>query len=308
MHINKIVKGGIRYIFSKRYRFFFNAAHGLYDGMQDEEYLKRLFYAILGKRLNLNSPKTFNEKLQWIKLYDRNQKYVFMVDKYLVREYIADVIGEKYLIPLLGVWKSSSDINFDELPNKFVLKCNHNSGSGMCICKDKEKLDIAETIKKLEIGMNQNYFLWGREWPYKNVSRRIIAEKFMENADGSPINDYKFQCFNGEVDHIFVCEGRFSDEGVQYYYFSKNWEYLPYSKNEGNQNENIEILRPSKLDEMIYIAEKLSQGCPEMRVDLYEIQGKVYFGELTFFTESGFDNTITEEADAIIGSRFILPK
>lgn len=212
------LKKGLRFIFDKRYRFVILANKGVYDNMQDEALLNRKYEAIFGKRLNLDNPQTFNEKLQWLKLYDRNPEYTIMVDKYKVRDYIKEKIGEEYLIPLIGVWDNPDDIDFDALPDKFVLKCNHNSGLGMCICKDKSKLNIENVKSELKKGLAQDYYLTGREWPYKNVPRKIIAEKYMtDTSDSSDFTDYKFFCFNGYVDCVMVCLERSSGDTKFYF-------------------------------------------------------------------------------------------
>ena len=180
----KYLLAGIKYLTNSDYRFLIDSGRGKYNDMPDKEYLQRKFRAKLGTSLNLDCPQTFNEKLQWLKIYNRTPEYTVMVDKYKVRDYIAQMLGEEYLIPLLGVWDDPEDIDFDALPNRFVLKCNHNSGSGMCICKDKSKLNIAKVKAGLRKGLKQDYYLTGREWPYKDVPRKIIAEKYMEDASG----------------------------------------------------------------------------------------------------------------------------
>ena len=275
--------------------------------LPDKFYIALRHKVMLGSWLDFDNPKTFNEKLQWIKLYDRKPEYTMMVDKYEVKKYIAEQIGEQYLIPTLGIWERFEDINFDALPNRFVLKCTHNSG-GLVICKDKSKLDIEAAKKRINASLKENYYWHGREWPYKDVKPRIIAEQYMENTDGSEINDYKLQCFDGKVDNILVCIERYSETGVKYHYFDKSWTYLPYCPYEGIAAENVNVECPIKLAEMIQIAEKLSKGVPTLRVDLYEIKGQVYFGELTFFPSSGFDKTLTKEADIIMGEKLNLPK
>ena len=272
----------------------------------DKPYIAIRFRMKMGKWPSFKNPKTFNEKLQWIKMNDRNPLYTKMVDKYDVKEYIAEKIGPEYLIPTLGVWDSFDDIDFDKLPDKFVLKCTHNSG-GLVLCHDKSKLDIQAAKKKINASLKENYFWHSREWPYKNVKPRIIAEQFMENPDGSSINDYKIQCINGEPYNILVCIDRFSESGVQFHFFNEKWEYLAYRQYEGITAENINIPRPEKLDEMLEISKKLSKEVPALRVDLYEIGGKVYFGELTFFSSSGFDTDISREADVLMGELFQLP-
>ena len=260
----------------------------------------------MGKPLNLKNPQTFNEKIQWLKIHDRKPVYTTMVDKYATKEYVANIIGEEYIIPTLGVWNSFDEIDFDSLPEQFVLKCNHDSGSTI-VCKDKSKLDKVAAKAKLEKCLKRNYFYSAREWSYKNVKPRILIEKYLQNEDGSNIEDYKLQCFNGKVDNIFVCVGRYSPEGVRYHYFDTEWNYMPYCPYEGVDKNNVNIPRPRCLDQMIMIAEKLAEGLPQLRVDLYEIKGKVYFGEMTFYSQAGFDLDITYEADLEMGSKLQLP-
>jgi hypothetical protein len=299
MDVLGVLKKGFRFIFDKDYRFLAKAKMGIYDSMYDEEYLKRFFKACLGRDLNLVSPKSYNEKLQWLKLHDRSPKYVIMVDKYKVRDYITKMLGEEYLIPLLGVWEDPSDINFDALPNQFVLKCNHNSGLGMCICKDKSTLNIKHTRKKLKKGIEQDYYLFEREWPYKDVPRKIIAERYMGQID-----DYKFFCFNGVIDSVMVCKER--DKGYpKFIFYDKDWNRLYYQYYE--PSKEYEEKKPEKYDEMKKIAEKLSKGYPHIRVDLYLIDNHVYFGELTLYNQSGFDTDITYETDLMWGEKLILP-
>lgn len=304
MKVNKIIK----YISNKHYRFLVNAASGKYDKMPDKEYLERKFEAILGRKLDIENPKTLNEKLQWLKLYDRKPEYSLYVDKFRVKEYVAKIIGEKYIIPTLFSWDNVEDIDFSILPNQFVLKCNHNSGLGMCICDDKSKLLFDSVKANLQKGYNENYFLKGREWPYKEIEKKIICEKYMEDKAKGELIDYKFQCFNGKFDSVFVCTGRFSEQGVRYYYFDRNWDYLPYSSYQNINYAQLSLLCPKNLDTMIEIAEKLSEGMCESRVDLYEINGKVYFGEITLFSQSGFDVDITYKADLEMGEKIILPQ
>lgn len=286
-------------------RFHILNGRGFYKHLSDEKFIRKAYKVRMGKELSLEHPTTYNEKLQWLKLNDRNPLYTQMVDKYEVKKIVASAIGEEYIIPTLGVWDKFEDIDFDKLPKQFVLKCTHNSG-GLVICKDKSNLNLEKAKQKINRSLAFDYYYNSREWPYKNVQPRIIAEQYMENADGSAIDDYKIQCFDGNVDNIMVCVGRFEKSGVRYHYFDKEWNYLPYCPYEGINGENVNIAPPEKLNEMLEIAEKLSKGIPQLRVDLYEIKGQVYFGELTFFTSSGFDTTITEEADQILGSKLKL--
>lgn len=296
------LKKGLRFIFDKRYRFVILANKGVYDNMQDEALLNRKYEAIFGKRLNLDNPQTFNEKLQWLKLYDRNSEYTIMVDKYKVRDYIKEKIGEEYLIPLIGVWDNPDDIDFDALPDKFVLKCNHNSGLGMCICKDKSKLNIENVKSELKKGLAQDYYLTGREWPYKNVPRKIIAEKYMtDTSDSSDFTDYKFFCFNGYVDCVMVCLERSSGD-TKFYFFDSNWNLKRLNTRGKNAPDGFTISKPSQMDKMFEIAAKLSKGLPFVRIDLYQSNDHIYFGEITFFPDSGFDANLLPETDKYFGN------
>lgn len=258
--------------------------------MPDEEYLKKCFKACMGEDLHLDNPKTFNEKLQWLKLYDRKPEYTMMVDKYKVREYIKEKLGEEYLIPLLGVWDKAEDIDFDKLPNQFVLKCNHNSGLGMYICKDKSKLtqkEIKVIRKNLTKGLQQDYYLTGREWPYKNVPRKIIAEKYMEDETGQ-LRDYKFYCFNGEPKIIMINSDReIGKTKADYFDMDFNWIDLKW----GYEHALVKPSKPINFEKMKELAVVLSKNIPELRVDFYEVNNKIYFGELTFFDGSGFDKS-----------------
>lgn len=301
-----LFKKCFKYVFNKDYRYDINMALGFYNKMPDDEFLKRLFKSRLKYDLDLNNPKTFNEKLQWLKIHDRNPEYTTMVDKYKVRKYIADTIGEQYLIPLIAVYDKVEDIDFSKLPQKFVLKCNHNSGVGMCICKDKSKLNIRKVKKGLKKGLKQDYYLTGREWPYKNVERKIVCEKFMEDKDSPDLKDYKFMCFNGEVKCSFVCSERFSAEGLKVTFFDRDWQVMPFIRHYPKSEKIID--KPKNYQLMIELAEKLSKDIPFVRVDFYEVNGKVYFGELTFFPGNGLEEFEPEEYDRILGDYISLEK
>lgn len=278
----------------------------LVHAIPDYLYLKRFFRKKMGRNLNLKNPKTFNEKLQWLKLYDRKPEYSKMVDKIGAKEYVSERVGEDIIIPTIGVYESFAEIDFNMLPNQFVMKCSHDSG-GLVICKNKSNFDVDSAREKIEKSLKNNYYYSAREWPYKNVKPRILIEKYLQNEDGSNIEDYKLQCINGKVDNIFVCVGRYSSEGVRYHYFDTEWNYIPYCPYEGVDKNNVNIPKPRCLDQMIMIAEKLAEGLPQLRVDLYEIKGKVYFGEMTFYSQAGFDLDITYEADLEMGSKLQLP-
>lgn len=271
----------------------------IYDFISDKTYLRFKYWLNMDKKLDLKNPKTFNEKLQWLKLYNRKPEYTMMVDKYAVREYIKEKLGEEYLIPLLGVWDSPDDIDFDKLPNQFVLKCNHNSGLGMCICKDKSKLDIDKVRKELKKGLKQNYYLTGREWPYKDVPRKIVAEKYMVDNTGQFI-DYKFMCFDGNVPCVMVCIDRNIGD-TKFYFFDKEWNLLRLNKRGKEAPKDFTLPKPEGMDKMFEIAEALSDGLPFSRIDLYECDGKIYFGEITFFPQSGFDANLLKDTDKYFG-------
>lgn len=255
--------------------------------LDDEDFLKILYKKKFNKELNLNDPKSFNEKLQWLKLNDRNPKYTTMVDKYEAKKYVANIIGENYIIPTLGVYDDFDEINFDELPNQFVIKCTHDSG-GLVICKDKSKFDIKYARKKIRKSLKRNYYYLGREWPYKNVKPRIIIEKYMEEKNYSQLNDYKLMCFNGKVEYSFVCSERDNkDEGLAVTFFDNNWNKMPFRRHYRNSSKIIS--KPKNFELMITLAEKLSKNIPFVRVDFYEVNGNIYFGELTFYPGDGLE-------------------
>jgi hypothetical protein len=300
-----IIRKIARLIVDKDYRTFTLANYGFFDHMNDKKYLEKVYKAIMKKRLNLDNPQSFNEKLQWLKLYNRRTEYTIMVDKYKVREYVANKIGQEYLIPLIGVWEDPDEINFENLPNQFVLKCNHNSGLGMCICKDKSKLDILKVKKELSAGLKENYYLHGREWPYKDVSRKIICEKYMTDESKTELKDYKLMCFDGKMFCCFVCSERFSSDGLKITFFDRNWNVLPFERHYPKSKKNIK--KPQNYEKMIELAEILSKDIPFVRVDFYEVEGQIYFGELTFFPGSGFEEFQPESADIELGNLIKLP-
>lgn len=303
-----ILNKGIRYLTDSDYRFMIDAnVFHRYDRMQDEQYIKRKYEAFTGKILDLHNPKRFNEKLQWLKLYDRNKEYTKMVDKYEAKKYVAEIIGEEHIIPTLGVWNNPEMIDFDNLPGQFVLKCTHNSGRGMYICRDKSKMNIAQVKKKLKKGLQENYFLTGREWPYKNVPGKIIAEKYMANDEENGLVDYKVHNFNGIPKMILVCKDRFEKSGLTEDFFSMEWEHLDV-KRPHNKFSEKKIARPDELETIIEFSEKLSKDIPFLRTDFYIINHKVYFSELTFYPASGFEVFEPDEWDYTMGNWLELPK
>lgn len=272
----------------------------------DKLYLRVKFYLRMGERLHLKHPKTYNEKVQWLKMYGRQPINKIMADKYLVKDYITKQLGEGYVIPLLGVWDSPDEINFDTLPDRFVLKCNHNSGRGMCICKDKSKLDIESVKEELRIGLKEDYFVRSREKAYQNIPRKIIAEAFMEDNTTKDLRDYKFFCFNGEPKVLFVATGReLGEHEVKFDFFDMDYKHLPITN--GHPNANPYPEKPKSFEEMKQLATKLSEGIPHVRVDFYEVNGKVYFGEFTFSHWSGMTPFEPKEWDRIFGDWIKLP-
>lgn len=274
---------------------------GFYRKMSDEEYLKRKFKLCIGPELNLENPQTFNEKLQWLKIYDHNPEYTKMVDKYEVKAYVAKKIGKEYIIPTLGVWDSFDKIDFDTLPEQFVLKCTHDSG-GVVICKDKSEFDRKEAKRKLNKCLHRNYYWTGREWPYKDVKPRILAEEYLEDASC----DYKIMCFNGEAKCSFVCSERYSGDGLKVTFFDRNWNKMPFERHYPNSSKIMK--KPDQYDQMIILAERLSAEIPFVRVDFYESNKKLYFGEMTFYPGSGFEEFTPESADFMMGEWLELPR
>ena len=271
----------------------------------DKPYLYLMYYLHTGRLLHLNNPSTFNEKLQWLKLYDRNPLYSDLVDKYLVRSYVSAKIGEQYLIPLIGVWDSTDDISIDDLPNQFVIKCTHDSGS-IVICKSKSQFDFERAKKSLNQSLNANMYYNAREWPYKKVKPRIIAEKYMEDSQTKELRDYKFFCFNGKVRMFKIDFDRFNEHGANYYNIDK--ELLPFDEIVCPRKEEKRIIIPDSIDKMMALAEQLVNAIPFARVDFYEVDGQIYFGEITFFPASGFGTFDPLEWDYIIGNWLELPQ
>jgi len=277
----------------------------LYRYTSDEKFLKKVYRAYMGRELDLENPRSYTEKLQWLKLYDRKPIYTQMVDKYEVKKLVAESIGEEYIIPTLGIFDSFDEIDFDALPDQFVLKCTHDSG-GLVICRDKSKLDMEEARKKLTKFLKRKYYHIWREWPYKNVKPRIIAEKYMEDKKTSELRDYKFFCFGGEAKLIFIATDRQTEgEETKFDFFDMEYNHLPFTN--GHPNAKVAPEKPECFDEMRELAEKLSDGIPHVRVDFYEVDGKVYFGELTFSHWSGIVPFEPEEWDYKIGEWIKLP-
>ena len=296
-HFSKILKNPKLLFFTLGYR-------GFLGWLRDETYLKIAYRIKFGKKLNLENPKTFSEKLQWIKLFDRNPLYTQLVDKYEVKKFIADKIGSDYIIPTLGVWNHFDEINFEKLPNQFVLKCTHDSG-GLIICKDKSKIDIEKSRKKMEASLKRSFYDSSREWPYKNVKPRIIAETYMEDSETGELRDYKIFAFNGTARALFVATDR-QKNSTKFDFFDMNYKHLDIKN--GHPNADVVPACPKNLKKMQELAEKLSEGIPQVRVDFYEVNGKIYFGEMTFFHWSGLTPFEPESWDYVFGSWIDLKK
>ena len=275
-----------------------------YEKISDKRALKAKFYYLFSKKLDLRHPKTFNEKIQWLKLYDRRPEYVRMVDKYEVKRYIAEKVGEEYVVPTLGVWDRVEDIDFDALPDQFVLKCTHDSAS-VKICKDKSDFDFEEAKQSLSEHLGQSMFIHGREWVYKKIKPSIIAEPYLVDESGVELKDYKIFCFNGRADYVEVDFNRFVKHKLNTYDF--DWKPLGFcdaSKNDYDAN----IPKPSRLEDMRRIAEELSKDIPFLRVDFYSIYDRIYIGELTFYPGSGFIFFDPLEMNLELGKKLTLPK
>lgn len=264
--------------------------------LDDEKYLKTEYSIYLNKSLNLDNPKTYNEKLQWLKLHDKNPLYTQLVDKYEVKKYISKLIGKEYVIPTLGIYNSFDEIDFESLPNKFVIKCTHDSG-GVVICDDKSLFNVKKAKKYINKRLKSNYFAMHREWPYKNVKPRIIIEQYIKNNGSEDLIDYKFFCFNGEPKILLNCSNRKTNLEETWY----NMSYDLLDIKEGNHPTNTSIKKPENFEFMKKISKTLSKDMPFIRVDFYEVNGQIYVGELTFYPASGYERFDPEKWDSILG-------
>ena len=270
----------------------------------DSIYIQIYYFAHFKKFCDLKEPSTYNEKLNWLKLHDHNPLYPTLVDKYEAKEYVARIIGNEYIIPTLGVWDTFDDIDFEKLPNQFVLKCTHDS-EGLVIVKDKKKLDKNAAKEKIEAALKQNFYYIGREWPYKNVKPRIIAEQYMEDHVDGELRDYKFFCFDGEPKAMFIASDRASDH-VKFDYYDLKFNHLDIKQKYPHAQEALR--KPVTFEKMIDFSKILSKGFPHVRVDFYEVDGHLYFGELTFYHFSGFMPFEPDRWDKVFGDWLKLPK
>lgn len=270
----------------------------------DEMYIKIRFRANMGYWPNLTHPQTFNEKLNWLKLYNRRDEYTQMVDKLLVKDYVEKIIGKEYIIPTISIWDSVADIDWETLPQQFVIKTTHGGGgTGVVICDDSRTFDKSQAIRRLVDSMSSDIYDSLREWPYKNVKKRIIAEQYITDPTGC-LKDYKFFCFNGEVKCYKIDIDRFTGHKANYY--DKSGNLLPFGELNFPPDFNHKEVMPDNLDEMITLAELLSKGHPFMRVDLYNINGRIYFGEITFFPAGGIGRFTDNEWDKRLGEYLII--
>lgn len=271
--------------------------------LPDELYVKLFYFSVSGKWMDLKNPKGFNEKQNWLKIHDRHPEYTELVDKYTVRSHIEKVLGKGHLFPLLGKWKSFDEIDFNKLPDSFVLKCNHDSGS-TTIVKDKHSLtetDLERIKKKFDTRIKKDFFYAGREYPCKNIKNRyIIAEQLMEDIDnpGKSIEDYKFFCFDGVPKMMFIATDRATD--CRFDFFDMDFNHLDI--NNLHPNADRPIQKPELFEEMKTIAAKLSEGIKFVRIDLYQLNGTIYFGEYTFFHGGGFAPFYPEKWERRLGS------
>lgn len=297
----------IRRILNNPLELFFTFGHkGFFNWLSDKKYLEIGYRIKMGEKLNLNNPQTFNEKLQWLKLYDRKPIYTKMVDKIEAKKIVASIIGDDYIIPTLGVWDTFDEIDFYKLPKQFVLKCSHDSG-GLVICRDINKFNVNAAKQKITGCLNNNFYLAQREWPYKDVKPRILAEKYMEDAATHELRDYKFFTFDGIVKALFIASDRqVEGEETKFDFFDADFNHLPFTN--GHPNANVTPAKPQKFELMKTLAEKLSKGIPHVRVDFYEVNGNVFFGEMTFSHWSGFTPFVPAEWDKIFGDWIVLPE
>lgn len=286
----------------KTYKKYFTVEERYSSILSDKTHIKKVYLERTGKELNLKNPESFNEKCNWLKLYDRNPQYTVMADKYLARQYITERIGDDCLIPLLGVWDNANEIDFDSLPEKFVLKCNHDNG--VIICRNKNELDFEDTRKNLNHRLGRDYYRKNREWPYKNIPRKIICEKLLENSNGNSLLEYNVFCFNG-IPKYFKVGSVLPDGTLAKDFYDIEWNHLEMKT--GPSAGDI-FPKPIHYDKLLEYAKKLAEGTTHVRVDFYDCDNKLYNGELTFFSNGGHMKFTPEKWDYIWGSCLTLPK
>lgn len=268
-----------------------------------ETYLKIKFFITLGYKLDLNNPLSFNEKLQWIKLNYHNSLMTICCDKVLVKDYVKAIIGKEFIIPTIEIWDNPENIDFNVLPSQFVIKCNHNSGKGMIVCENKNNLNYTKAKEKIISGFDENFYTYNYEWPYKNIIKKIIVEEYLKDEDGTGLIDYKFYCFDGEPTYLVIASNR--KKGVKFDYFDIDLNPLPFQQ--GGKKAFYDSRNIKNYKQMVEIAKKIAKGFPHVRVDLYNIDGKIYFGEMTFFDSGGFGKFKPRKWDYIFGNKINLP-
>lgn len=283
--------------------FIKRVSYKFFNLLPDKLFIQLKFFKNFHRFPNLKNPQTFSEKIQWLKLYDRNPRYTNLVDKYEVKKIVAELIGEQYIIPTLGVWNNADEIDFDALPNQFVLKATHDSGR-IIICKDKSKLNKEWARKEMAKSLERDFYALTREWPYKDVPRRIIAEEFIEDKSGD-LKDYKFFCFNGKVEFFKIDFDRFVGHKANYY--DLDWNMLGFEELGFPMDANRKFEKPENFQEMIRLVDLLSMSLPFIRIDMYNSSGKIYFGEITFFPNSGMRKFNPNQADKMLGDLIKLP-
>lgn len=269
----------------------------------DRKYIEILYKLCVRRKIDLDNPQSFNEKLNWLKLYYHDPIQSKLVDKYDAKAYVKEKIGEAYVVPCYGVWNNPEDIDFDSLPNQFVLKCTHNSGTGMCICKDKSKLDIEMVKKGLNKGLKERFYLKAREWAYKNATPRIIADKFLDDHSGKELRDYKFFCFNGVPRTVYI-SNKGADVTENYY----DMDFNPLEINHDFPKHHPEYVKPKSFELMKELAGKLSEGFPHVRIDFFDVDGHVYFAEFAFYDWAGLTPFHPYETDLMLGNYITLPE
>lgn len=294
-----------RFLWDSDYRFLVSAGRGWKADLPAADFLKRMYRICMGRELDLENPRTYTEKLQWLKLYDHRPEYTTMVDKYAVKQYVAEKIGAEYVVPLLGVWERAEDIDFEVLPQRFVLKTTHDSGSYV-VCKDKSQLDIPAARKRMAKFLKRKYYNTNREWPYKNVTPRIIAESYMEDSRYGELRDYKFFTFDGVPKVLYIAQGRGRGEPTVADFFDMEFNHLDFTID--HDMAPVPPEKPECFEEMKRLAAVLSEGIPQLRVDFYEVDGKVFFGEMTFFHCSGMDAFHPAQWDQKFGDWVRLPE
>ena len=276
---------------------------GVSSLFSDKLYIKLLYYLYIGRKLDLESPQSFNEKLNWEKLYYRHPLMPKLVDKYDAKAYVREKIGDEHVVPNYGVWNTPEEVDFDSLPNQFVLKCTHNSGTGMYICRDKSKMDVEQVKEGLRRGLEERFYMRAREWAYKDAKPRIIADKFLDDHSGAEIQDYKFLCFDGVPRYVYQ-----SVKGKNIY---ENWydmDFKPVDINNSFPRKYPEFEKPKGFEKMKELAAKLSAGFPHVRIDFFDVDGHVYFAEFAFYNWAGIMPFKDYKMDLELGEYFTLPE